>query len=73
MTLTASEFRRDVYRILDQVIETGVPEEIERKGVLLKIVAVDRPARLARLKPHAYMLVDSEELVHNDWSGEWKP
>lgn len=73
MTLTASKLRQDVYRILDQVIDTGVPVEIERKGVLLKIVAVDKPARLARLKQHAYMLVDSEELVHNDWSGEWKP
>jgi hypothetical protein len=32
----------DIYRILDQVLETGVPVEIERHGKLLKIVPVER-------------------------------
>src|SRR5688572_10675401 len=31
----------DIYRILDQVLETGVPVEIERRGKLLKIVPVE--------------------------------
>jgi hypothetical protein len=31
----------DIYRILDQVLETGVPVEIERHGKLLKIVPVE--------------------------------
>ena len=31
----------DIYRILDQVLETGVPAEIERRGKLLKIVPVE--------------------------------
>lgn len=34
----------DIYRILDQVLETGVPAEIERGGRLLRIVPVDREA-----------------------------
>lgn len=32
----------DIYRILDQVLETGVAVEIERCGKLLKIVPVER-------------------------------
>lgn len=34
----------DIYRILDQVLATGIPVEIERGGKLLKIVPVDREA-----------------------------
>ncbi len=32
MPPTASKLRQDVYRILDQVLATGVPIEIVRKG-----------------------------------------
>lgn len=32
----------DIYRILDQVLETGIPAEIERGGKLLKVVPVER-------------------------------
>ena len=32
----------DIYRILDQVLETGIPVEIERSGKRLKIVPIER-------------------------------
>ena len=32
MPVTASKLRENIYRILDQVLETGVPVEIERRG-----------------------------------------
>lgn len=32
----------DIYRILDRVLETGIPAEIEWSGKLLKIVPVER-------------------------------
>ena len=37
--LTASKLRANVYRVLDQVLETGVPVEIERHGRRLRIIA----------------------------------
>jgi antitoxin (DNA-binding transcriptional repressor) of toxin-antitoxin stability system len=76
MKVTASKLRQDIYNILDNVLNTGTPVEIERKGKTLKIVAVDAPhaSKLARLVPHPEALVgDPEDLVHLDWSGEWKP
>jgi hypothetical protein len=76
MTLTASRLRADVYRILDQVLETGVPVEIVRAGRKLKIVPVDAGHRgkLDRLKVRSDVLVgDPEDLVHLDWSREWRP
>ena len=76
MAVTASKLRENVYRILDQVLETGEPVEIIRGGRKLKIVTADEPRkrkldRLAR-RPES-LLTDPEELVHLDWSKEWRP
>jgi hypothetical protein len=73
MRLKASKLRENIYRILDQVLETGVPVEIERGGKLLKIICAEPPSKLARLKPRDYLRGAPEELVHLDWSGEWRP
>ena len=73
MQVTASELRRNIYRILDQVLETGVPVEIKRKGRLVRIVAAEAPKRLERLRPRAYLRGDPETIVHLDWSDEWRP
>ncbi len=71
--LTASRLRQDIYRILDQVIASGVPVEIERHGKVLRIVPPDQPGKISALKPRPYLKGDPEALVHLDWSGSWKP
>jgi hypothetical protein len=72
MAYSASRLRADLYRVLDHVLETGVPAEIERKGRRLKIVVAEGTDRLANLKPHPdYLRGDPEELVHLDWFDEW--
>jgi hypothetical protein len=73
MPIKPSQLREDIYRILDQVLETGIPVEIERGGKLLKIIPVEPRSKLENLKPRKYLLTDPEELVHLDWSGEWRP
>ena len=75
MTVTASKLREDVYNILDSVLSTGEPVEIERKGRILRIVAVP-PAgsRLARMKKRPGLINgDPQDLVEIDWSKEWNP
>lgn len=74
MTVTASELRQNVYKLLDQVLETGEPLEIERRGRRLKVVAADAPSKLDRLVPHPGTIIgDPEGLFHVDWSKEWHP
>jgi hypothetical protein len=70
--ITASELRSDVYRILDRIIDTGEPVEIERKGHHLRIVS-DRPtSRLDRLVQRQLVVHDDDDsLIHVDWSTEW--
>lgn len=71
---SVSRLRADLYRLLDHVLETGIPLEVERNGKRLRIVPVENGDRLARLKPHPeYLNADPESLVHLDWSDEWRP
>ena len=73
MPLTASSLRQDIYRLLDRVLETGIPLEVERHGQVLRIVPPNMTSKLERLQRRDYLLVEPEELVHVDWSDAWTP
>lgn len=69
-----SRLRADLYRLLDRVLETGMPLEVERKGRRLRIVPAETGERLANVVPAPdYLPGDPEDIVHLDWSGEWRP
>ena len=72
MILTISALRQNIYKLLDKVLETGVPIEINRKGKILKIVPPEDRDKLSNLKKRNILNCDPEELVHIDWSSEWK-
>jgi len=73
MTVTATELRKNIYKLLDEVLETGQPLEIERKGKKLKIMPEKPKSKLDNLKKRDVMTEDPEYYVHLDWSKEWKP
>lgn len=71
---SVSRLRANLYKLLDRVLETGVPVEVERRGRRLRIVPGEPEGRLVNLSPHPdYLRCDPEDLVHLDWSGEWRP
>jgi hypothetical protein len=70
MRVTASQLRENVYRILDEVIETGVPVEVLHKGRILTIVLEKPVSKLARLKKRSGFVGDPEDIVSMDWSKE---
>jgi prevent-host-death family protein len=71
MKVTASKLRENIYGILDQALETGIPVEVVRKGKVLKIVPETKPDKLSKLKKRKYIIGDPEDLVHMDWLSEW--
>lgn len=74
MTVTASQLRANIFKLLDKVLETGQPLEIVRKGQVLRIVPAEPPSRLDRLvRRDEFINGDPGDLVQLDWSGEWKP
>jgi hypothetical protein len=72
-TYSVSALRADLYRLLDRVLSTGVPLEVDRNGERLQIIPKARGARLSRVRPHpGFLKADPESLLHLDWSDEWR-
>lgn len=78
--ISASQLRQDIYRLLDEVLETGEPLEIERAGRRLLVVPapadlrVTSRARLAGLRPHPDAVAgDPADLVDVGWADAWRP
>ncbi|MCA9409183.1 MAG: type II toxin-antitoxin system Phd/YefM family antitoxin [Candidatus Omnitrophica bacterium] len=72
MVVTPSQLRQNIYKLLDQVLETGIPIVINRKGQKLKIISEKKKNKLDNLKKRSLLNCDPEEIVHMDWSKEWK-
>lgn len=72
--VSIEDLKKDMANLLDEVIETRIPIEIEIKGKRLLISPVESPSKLDRLEEHpGFMVGDPEDLVHLDWSSEWRP
>lgn len=74
MRVTASQLRANVYNLLDQVLETGEPLEIDRGGKVLRIVPPAQGSWVDRLPVREGVVVgDPDDLVDIDWSEHWNP
>jgi len=72
MRVTATKLRQNIYRILDKILQNGIPVEIERKGKILKIIPEKPVRKLDNLKSHQTIVGDPEDLVNGDWSSLWQ-
>lgn len=73
MKLNATKLRANLYKVIDQVIQTGIPVEIERNGKKVRLVSMEARNKLDQLEPHPDVIVGNpENLVHMDWSSYWK-
>jgi len=74
LEITPTELRRNVYRILDRVLESGEPIRVKRNGKHLLISAAEGASKLENLESHPDCIIgDPEDLVHLDWSANWNP
>jgi antitoxin (DNA-binding transcriptional repressor) of toxin-antitoxin stability system len=70
--ITLTELRADLYKVVDQIIKTGVPVVVQRNGHLIKIVLADGSSKLERLTQKSGVInCDPEDIVHCDWFQEW--
>ena len=66
--------QKDILKLLDKVVKTGVPIQIERKGKRLFISLAEKHRDLDCLEKHPDFIVgDPDDFVHLDWSSEWNP
>jgi len=72
MGISVTKLRANLYQIVDRVIETGMPVDIERNGERVRLAPVKRRTKLEKLvRRPASIVGDPEGIVHLDWSGEW--
>ncbi len=72
MTLSATKLRQNLYRILDEVLDSGIPVKISRKGEILKIIPEKKKSKLERLKEHKTIIGDPESIIDIDFNEDWK-
>ncbi|MBL4818805.1 MAG: type II toxin-antitoxin system Phd/YefM family antitoxin [Deltaproteobacteria bacterium] len=70
MVVTTSKLRENIYQLLDQVLRTGVPLEIDRKGKKLEVVLKKKSGHPSHLIKRDIIVGEPDELVHIDWSSE---
>jgi antitoxin (DNA-binding transcriptional repressor) of toxin-antitoxin stability system len=69
--LSLTALRKQLYQVVDRVLETGVPVEIERHGKTLLITPVaPATSKLARLKKRRGIIGNPDTLVSVK-VGEW--
>ena len=76
MTMTVTELRANIYKIMDNIVKTGQPIDIERSGKKLRIIPINNPpeGKLNRLIARPEAITGSpEDFTHLDWSQEWRP
>jgi hypothetical protein len=70
--ITLTELRADLYKVVDQIIETGVSVEVQRNGHKIKIILADGSSKLERLVQRTGVINgDPEDIVHCEWLQEW--
>ena len=74
MAISSAELSTNLDGVLDSVLETGIPVEVEHKGMKVRIVLAKKARDIDSLVERpGYLNVDPEEVVHMDWSAFWKP
>jgi len=70
-TITVTELRGNIYKLLDEVLNTGIPIEIKKGGKKLKIVPVNKANKLQNLvsRPNA-IKGNPNDLVNISWEKE---
>jgi len=70
-TITVTELRGNIYNILDEVLNTGIPIEINKGGKKLKIMPVEKVNKLENLISRPNVIKGNpDELVDISWEKE---
>ena len=71
MTLSATKLRQNLYRILDEILDSGIPVKINRKGEILKIVPEKKKSKLERLEEHNTIIGNPEDIITLNFADQW--
>jgi len=74
LTVAPTDFRKDPFKFLDMILDTGKVLEINRNGQIFKVIPPKKSKKLDKLTPHKDAVVgDSDDFVSMNWGDVWKP
>ncbi len=71
--LSLTALRSQLFKIVDGIIDTGIPIEIERKGKRLKIILEGKKSKFSNLKKRDCINGNPDELIDlkvSEWTEE---
>jgi hypothetical protein len=70
-SVTPTELSKNLDHLLDEILKTGIPLEIERGGERLRIIPVEKVDKLKNLihRPDV-ILGDADDLIDLNWQQE---
>ena len=70
-TITVTELRGNIYKLLDEVLDTGIPIEINKGNKKLRIISVKTKNKLHNLVSRPNVIKGNpDELVEISWEKE---
>jgi prevent-host-death family protein len=70
-TISATQLRGNIFKLLDEVLNSGVPIEIIKNGKKLRIIPVEKSNKLDNLISRTDVIKgDAKDLVDVTWEGE---
>ncbi len=70
-TITVTELRGNIYKLLDEVLRTGIPIEVNKGGKKLKIISSEQSNKLQNLIPRPDVINGNpEDIVNITWDRE---
>ena len=70
-SISLTALRNNLFKIVDGIIKTGNPVEIERNGHRLKIILEEKRSKLDNLRPHDCIVGDPDDLIQIKVGEEW--
>ena len=62
-SISVTALRQNLFKIIDQVLETGVPVEIDRNGKKVLLTPLMPVSKLAKLKRRDVIVGDPDDLT----------
>lgn len=70
-TVSPTELRSNIYKLLDEVLSSGIPIEINKGGKLLRIIPLEKTNKLENLALRPYVIVGKpDDLADISWEKE---
>jgi hypothetical protein len=73
MVISPTEFRKNLYKLLDQILRSGQPIEIEWAGGSVLVLPKNQASKLSRLVKRKGFKGTTDRIAGMDWSKSLKP